>query len=113
LPEELDRTRNQVWAQMQQELSHLSTNGTLVIAKGSGHDIQNQRPEIVIEAVHNVVDRAREKSAAPERDRDQTRSRLWKLAFCRFPTSENPCFSGVDPMAQCIRNASGLKGGFK
>lgn len=73
LPEELDRTRNQVWAQMQEELSHLSTNGTLVIAKGSGHDVQNQRPEIVIEAVHNVVMRAREKSASPERDRDQKR----------------------------------------
>ena len=72
-PEELDKARNKVWAQMQEELSHLSTNGTLVIAKGSGHDIQNQRPEIVIEAVHNVVNRAREKSASPERDRDQTR----------------------------------------
>jgi len=58
LPEELDKTRNRVWAQMQEELSHLSTNGALVIAKGSGHDIQNQRPEIVIEGVHDVVNRA-------------------------------------------------------
>ena len=58
LPEELDKTRNRVWAQMQEELSHLSTNGALVIAKGSGHDIENQRPEIVIEGVHNVVNRA-------------------------------------------------------
>jgi pimeloyl-ACP methyl ester carboxylesterase len=73
LPEELDKTRNRVWAQMQEELSHLSTNGTLVIAKGSGHDIQNQRLEIVIEAVHNVVNRARDKSALPERDRNQKR----------------------------------------
>src|ERR1700739_2847946 len=59
LPEELDKTRNQVWAQMQEELSRLSTNGTLVIAKGSGHDIQNQRPEIVIKAVHDMVDQTR------------------------------------------------------
>lgn len=66
---ELDRSRNQVWAQMQEELSHLSTNGTLVIAKGSGHDVQNQRPEVVIEAVHNLVSRAREKSASRERVR--------------------------------------------
>jgi pimeloyl-ACP methyl ester carboxylesterase len=73
LPEELDKTRNRVWAQMQEELSHLSTNGALVIAKGSGHDIQDQRPEIVSEAVHNVVNRAREKSTSPERDRDQKR----------------------------------------
>jgi len=64
LPEELDKARNRVWAQMQEELSHLSTNGMLVIAKGSGHYVQNQRPEIVIEAIHDVVIRAREKSAA-------------------------------------------------
>ena len=72
-PAELDNARNQVWAQMQKELSHLSTNGAQVISKGSGHDVQNQRPEIVIEAVHNLVNRAREKSAFPERDRDQKR----------------------------------------
>jgi pimeloyl-ACP methyl ester carboxylesterase len=65
LPEELDRTRSRVWAQLQEELSHLSTNGTLVIAKGSGHDVQNQRPEIVIEAVHNVIDQARQKIPSP------------------------------------------------
>jgi hypothetical protein len=65
-PADFDKARNKVWAEMQGELSHLSTNGTQVIAKGSGHDVQNQRPEIVIEAVHNVVNRAREKSASPE-----------------------------------------------
>jgi pimeloyl-ACP methyl ester carboxylesterase len=65
LPEELDRTRNQVWAQMQEELSHLSTQGTLVIAKGSGHDIQNDRPDVVVQAVHNVVDQARQNLAIP------------------------------------------------
>ena len=73
LPEELDKARNRVWAQMQEELSHLSTNGMLVIAKGSGHYVQNQRPEIVTEAVHNLVSRARDKSASPERGRDQKR----------------------------------------
>jgi pimeloyl-ACP methyl ester carboxylesterase len=49
---------------LQEELTRLSTHSTLVIAKGSGHYIQNDRPDIVIEAVHNVVDQAR-KSAAP------------------------------------------------
>jgi pimeloyl-ACP methyl ester carboxylesterase len=65
-PADLDKARNKVWAEMQEELSRLSTQGTLVIAKGSGHAIQNGRPEIVIEAVHNVVNRARERSAAPQ-----------------------------------------------
>src|SRR5580704_7894615 len=55
-PADFDKARNKVWAEMQGELSHLSTNGTQVIAKGSGHDVQNQRPDIVIKAVHDMVD---------------------------------------------------------
>jgi pimeloyl-ACP methyl ester carboxylesterase len=62
-PADLDNARNKVWAEMQEELSHLSTQGALVIAKGSGHAIQNDRPDIVIQAVHNVVDQARRKVA--------------------------------------------------
>jgi pimeloyl-ACP methyl ester carboxylesterase len=64
LSEELDQTRNRVWAQMQEELSQLSTRGTLIVAKGSGHDIQNQRPDIVIQSVHDMVDQVRNNSAA-------------------------------------------------
>jgi pimeloyl-ACP methyl ester carboxylesterase len=66
-PADLDKARNRVWAQMQEELSHLSTQGTLVIAKGSGHAIQNDRPDIVIQAVHNVVDQARQRIGTPAR----------------------------------------------
>ena len=58
-PADFDQARNKVWAEMQGELSHLSTNGTQVIAKGSGHDVQNQRPDIVIQAVHDMVDQTR------------------------------------------------------
>jgi pimeloyl-ACP methyl ester carboxylesterase len=64
-PPDLDKARNKVWAEMQEELNHLSTQGTLVIAKGSGHAIQNDRPDIVIQAVHNVVDQARQKIGPP------------------------------------------------
>jgi pimeloyl-ACP methyl ester carboxylesterase len=60
-PADLDKARNKVWVEMQEELSHLSTQSTLVIAKGSGHAIQNDRPDIVIQGVHNVVDQARRK----------------------------------------------------
>jgi pimeloyl-ACP methyl ester carboxylesterase len=44
---------------MQDELARLSTRGTHVIAKNSGHFIQLDRPDIVIEAVRKVVDQAR------------------------------------------------------
>jgi hypothetical protein len=42
---------------MQEEMAHLSTRGTQTIAKNSSHYIQLDRPDAVIEAVRNVVDR--------------------------------------------------------
>lgn len=59
LPEDLVKPTNDAWQQMQEELSHLSTKGTRVVAKGSGHYIQINRPEVVIEAVRNIGDQAR------------------------------------------------------
>ncbi|MFZ1007764.1 MAG: alpha/beta hydrolase [Candidatus Sulfotelmatobacter sp.] len=59
LPEDLVKPTNDAWQQMQEELSYLSTKGTRVIAKGSGHYIQIDRPEVVIEAVHNILEQAR------------------------------------------------------
>jgi pimeloyl-ACP methyl ester carboxylesterase len=51
---------------MQEELSHLSTAGTHVIARNSGHYIQIDRPEVVIEAVRTVVDQARQSPSSSE-----------------------------------------------
>ena len=48
-----------VFEQGQMELSHLSRNGKRVIAKGSGHQIQLERPDLVIQAVREVVERCR------------------------------------------------------
>jgi pimeloyl-ACP methyl ester carboxylesterase len=59
LPVYVDRATSAAWEQMQEELSHLSVNGTRIIAKGSGHYIQNDRPDVVIQAVHEMVERAR------------------------------------------------------
>lgn len=50
---------NKAWEQMQQELSSLSTNSSRVIAKGSSHMIQWDRPDLVIEAVKKVVNQCR------------------------------------------------------
>ena len=40
---------------LQQQLATLSPRGTLRVAHGSGHYIQNDRPEMVIEAIRQVV----------------------------------------------------------
>jgi hypothetical protein len=42
---------------MQEELSQLSVSGTRIVAKGSGHYIQDDRPDVVIQAVHEMVER--------------------------------------------------------
>jgi pimeloyl-ACP methyl ester carboxylesterase len=68
IPADLEKPINDEWKQMQDELSHLSTRGTHVVATKSGHYIQIDRPELVIEAVRNVVDQARQSSSAPQAD---------------------------------------------
>jgi pimeloyl-ACP methyl ester carboxylesterase len=65
LPEDLFKPMNVVWTQMQQELAHLSTRSKRVVAKNSGHYIQLDRPDLVIEAVHDVVDQARQALLPP------------------------------------------------
>jgi pimeloyl-ACP methyl ester carboxylesterase len=59
LPADLAQQVNQAWEKMQEELAHLSTRGTQTIAKNSAHYIQIDRPEVVVEAVRNVVNQAR------------------------------------------------------
>lgn len=59
LPPDLAKPVNDAWEKMQEELAHLSTRGTQMIAKNSSHYIQIDRPNVVIDAVRNVVDQAR------------------------------------------------------
>ena len=59
LPPDLAKPTNEAWEKMQEELSHLSTRGTQTIAKNSSHYIQLDRPDVVIDAVHKVVDQTR------------------------------------------------------
>jgi pimeloyl-ACP methyl ester carboxylesterase len=60
LPEDVVKPTSDAWQQMQQELAQLSTRGTRVVVKKSGHYIQIDRPEAVIEAVRHLVDQARQ-----------------------------------------------------
>jgi pimeloyl-ACP methyl ester carboxylesterase len=60
LPVDLSRRTNEAWEKMQEEMAHLSTRGTQNIAKNSGHYIQMDRPDMVIDAVRRVVDQAQQ-----------------------------------------------------
>jgi pimeloyl-ACP methyl ester carboxylesterase len=63
LPADLAKSTNEAWEKMQEELAHLSTHGIQSIAKNSSHYIQLDRAELVIDAVRNVVDQARQAQA--------------------------------------------------
>jgi len=63
LPPDLAKPTNEAWEKMQKELAHLSTRGTQTIAKNSAHYIQFDRPDIVIDAIRNVVGEARQNAA--------------------------------------------------
>jgi pimeloyl-ACP methyl ester carboxylesterase len=69
LPEDLVKPANDAWEQMQEELTRLSTRGKQIIATNSGHYIQFDRPDIVIEAVRSVADQIRPAHPAPESKR--------------------------------------------
>jgi pimeloyl-ACP methyl ester carboxylesterase len=44
-----------LWRQLQRELAHLVPGGRLVIATQSGHDIHHEQPELVLDAIRDVV----------------------------------------------------------
>jgi pimeloyl-ACP methyl ester carboxylesterase len=59
LPEDLVKPTNEGWQQMQAELAQLSTRGTRTVAKNSGHYIQLDRPDLVVDAIRKVVNEIR------------------------------------------------------
>jgi pimeloyl-ACP methyl ester carboxylesterase len=65
LPPDLAKPVNEAWEKMQQELANLSTRGTRSVAKNSAHYIQIDRPDVVIDAVHKVVEQSRQMQAQP------------------------------------------------
>ncbi len=56
--------QNAVEAEMQAELAALSSRGKHIIAEESGHYIQVDQPELVVDAIREVVQTARELSSA-------------------------------------------------
>jgi pimeloyl-ACP methyl ester carboxylesterase len=43
------------WEQLQEELARLSTRGVRRIARGSGHQIHRERPDLVVAAIRDVL----------------------------------------------------------
>lgn len=60
LNEEQDRLAAEIWHELQNELAELSTTNRQ-IKVDSGHDIANQKPEVVIEAIKEMIERIRER----------------------------------------------------
>jgi pimeloyl-ACP methyl ester carboxylesterase len=66
-PARIAKPANEAWEKMQEELAQLSTRRTQVIATGSSHDVQIDRPDVVIEGVRSVVEQARSLRRNPSR----------------------------------------------
>jgi pimeloyl-ACP methyl ester carboxylesterase len=58
-PGNLTEPVNREWGKMQEELAHLSSNGSHLVVKGSGHDIQIDKPDAVVDAIRKVVSQAK------------------------------------------------------
>lgn len=58
---DLAASLDKVWLDLHKEYTQLSTNSSLVLAEHSGHYIQNDEPQLVIDAILNLVDTARQK----------------------------------------------------
>ena len=55
----LDRSYGKIWNALHQDLAHLSSRGTHRTIKGSGHHIQLDQPQAVIDAVYDVLSQVR------------------------------------------------------
>lgn len=56
---EFERNMNVAWSEMQDELTGLSGRGEHIVARGSGHMIQIERPDIVVSSLKKMVDELR------------------------------------------------------
>ena len=54
--DEMAREQRRIWDELQIELTQLSSNSTRVIAKQSGHIIQNDQPDIVINSILQFIE---------------------------------------------------------
>jgi len=59
VPSEIASQYEQLWQSLQKDLTKLSSNSSIMIAKNSGHLVSDEQPEIIIDAIHQMVDKVR------------------------------------------------------
>lgn len=57
--EDIDRAEKGVWKSLQEQYAELSNNTRHTVVKGSTHYIQRDNPEVVVEAIRQVVEAVR------------------------------------------------------
>lgn len=62
MPAEQAKQAEQVWQELQADLLNLSSNSRLIIAEKSGHGIQTDQPDLVVDAIRQIVDSVRKAS---------------------------------------------------
>ena len=60
-PVDLATRLAQVWVDLQKEYAALSSDSQLILAQNSGTYIQDDEPQLVIDAILGLVDKARKK----------------------------------------------------
>lgn len=65
ITDEQARIQRAVWNDLQQELTALSTRGTRLVAEQSGHVIQLEQPELVIDSVTDLIASLRQHGTLP------------------------------------------------
>jgi pimeloyl-ACP methyl ester carboxylesterase len=58
--------RERMWAELQQDLVDESSFSTHIIARNSGHNIQSDEPDIVIQAIKDLVLQTRQSARPPQ-----------------------------------------------
>ena len=61
IDEETVLQAEQAWREAHVELAAQVSDGTLIVAKGSGHSVQFDKPEVVINAIRTIVEQVRGK----------------------------------------------------
>lgn len=64
MPSEQAEQAEQIWQVLQAELANLSANSRLTVAEKSGHSIQIDQPDLVVDAIHQIVEDVRGKREA-------------------------------------------------
>ncbi len=61
IPSDLATRLDKVWLDLHKEYLNLSTDSSLILAEHSGHFIQQDEPQVVIDAILKLVDKVRQK----------------------------------------------------